>query len=37
MERNNARKIREGVVQSNKMEKTVTVLVERRMPHPTSW
>ena len=34
MERKNARKFREGVVHSNKMDKTVTVRVERRMPHP---
>ncbi|HZH99048.1 MAG TPA: 30S ribosomal protein S17, partial [Fimbriimonadaceae bacterium] len=29
-----ARKVREGVVVSNKMEKTVVVEVERRVPHP---
>ena len=34
MDRKNTRKIREGVVQSNKMDKAVTVRVERRMPHP---
>ena len=34
MERANKRKIREGVVLSNKMDKTVTVKVDRRMPHP---
>ena len=28
------RKVREGVVVSNKMEKTVTVRVERAMKHP---
>jgi len=28
------RKIREGVVVSNKMDKTVTVLVERKFRHP---
>lgn len=28
------RKVREGVVSSNKMEKTVVVLVERRIQHP---
>ncbi|NGX39628.1 MAG: 30S ribosomal protein S17 [Chlamydiae bacterium] len=28
------RKVREGVVVSNKMDKTVTVLVERRVRHP---
>ena len=34
MTRENTRKTREGVVLSNKMEKTVTVRVDRRMPHP---
>ncbi len=34
MTRENTRKVREGVVLSNKMEKTVTVRVDRRMPHP---
>ena len=34
MERQNKRKIREGVVLSNKMDKTVTVQVSRRLPHP---
>ena len=34
MDRKNTRKIREGVVQSNKMDKTVTVLIERRVKHP---
>lgn len=29
------RKVREGVVVSNKMQKTVTVLVERTIRHPT--
>lgn len=29
-----SRKVREGVVVSNKMEKTVTVRVERTMKHP---
>ena len=33
MERQNSRQTREGVVISNKMDKTVTVRVERRMPH----
>ncbi|MCW5940762.1 MAG: 30S ribosomal protein S17 [Fimbriimonadaceae bacterium] len=28
------RKVREGMVVSNKMEKTVVVLVERRIQHP---
>ena len=31
----NARKVREGVVISNKMQKTVTVQVERTFRHPT--
>jgi len=30
----NARKTREGVVTSDKMQKTVVVTVERRVPHP---
>ena len=30
----NLRKIRIGVVKSNKMDKTITVSVERRMTHP---
>ena len=30
----NARKVREGVVVSNKMQKTLTVKVERTMRHP---
>ncbi|MBS0652809.1 MAG: 30S ribosomal protein S17 [Verrucomicrobia bacterium] len=30
----NTRKVREGVVVSNKMQKTVTVLVERTIRHP---
>ncbi|MDR3047159.1 MAG: 30S ribosomal protein S17 [Bacteroidales bacterium] len=34
MERNNNRKIREGVVTSNKMEKSIVVSVERRLKHP---
>ena len=33
MERNN-RKIREGLVTSNKMEKSIVVSVERRLKHP---
>ena len=33
MERNN-RKVREGVVVSDKMEKSIVVLVERKMNHP---
>jgi small subunit ribosomal protein S17 len=34
MERSEKRKIREGVVVSNKMQKTVTVKVERTIRHP---
>lgn len=34
MERSEKRKIREGVVVSNKMQKTVTVKVERTLRHP---
>lgn len=30
----NLRKIRTGVVSSNKMEKTITVAVERKVKHP---
>jgi small subunit ribosomal protein S17 len=33
MQRNN-RKIREGLVVSNKMEKSIVVSVERRLKHP---
>ncbi len=33
LERNN-RKIKVGLVSSNKMDKTITVVVERRLPHP---
>ena len=32
--RENGRKVREGIVISDKMEKTVVVRVERRVPHP---
>lgn len=34
METRNLRKTRTGVVTSNKMEKTVTVAVERKVKHP---
>lgn len=34
MEKRNTRKTREGVVVSNKMQKTVTVRVERTVRHP---
>jgi len=34
METRSLRKTRIGVVISNKMEKTITVAIERRVPHP---
>ena len=34
METRNLRKTRTGVVTSNKMEKTITVAVERKVKHP---
>ena len=34
MEQRALRKTRIGVVVSNKMEKTITVAIERRVPHP---
>jgi small subunit ribosomal protein S17 len=34
IEEKSSRKVREGVVVSNKMEKTVTVRVERTVKHP---
>lgn len=34
MEKRNLRKERLGLVVSNKMDKTITVLVNRRMKHP---
>ena len=34
MEERNLRKTRTGVVTSNKMEKTITVAVERKVKHP---
>ena len=34
MSERNLRKTRLGVVTSNKMEKSITVSVERRLPHP---
>ena len=34
MEERNLRKTRIGVVTSNKMEKTITVAVERKVKHP---
>jgi len=33
-ETRNARKLREGKVVSDKMQKTVVVAIERRVPHP---
>jgi len=33
MERNN-RKVREGVVVSDKMDKSIVIMVERKMKHP---
>lgn len=34
MEKRNLRKTRIGVVVSNKMDKTITIAIERRIPHP---
>ena len=34
MSERNLRKTRVGLVSSNKMEKSITVVVERRIPHP---
>ncbi len=34
MEQRSLRKTRTGVVVSNKMEKTITVAIERKVPHP---
>ncbi len=34
MEERNLRKTRIGIVTSNKMDKTITVAIERRVPHP---
>ncbi|MCQ2286391.1 MAG: 30S ribosomal protein S17 [Bacteroidales bacterium] len=34
MEERNKRKVREGVVVSNKMDKSIVVTVERRLKHP---
>lgn len=34
MENRNLRKTRVGVVVSNKMDKTISVKIERRLPHP---
>ena len=33
----NLRKTRTGVVSSNKMDKTITVNVERKVKHPIVW
>ncbi|GAA5221841.1 30S ribosomal protein S17 [Membranihabitans marinus] len=34
MEERNLRKVKVGVVSSDKMDKTITVVVERRLQHP---
>jgi len=34
MEQRTLRKTRVGVVVSNKMQKTITVAIERKVPHP---
>lgn len=34
MEKRNLRKTRIGVVVSNKMDKTITIAIERKIPHP---
>jgi small subunit ribosomal protein S17 len=34
MEQRSVRKIKQGVVVSDKMDKTITVIVERRVAHP---
>jgi small subunit ribosomal protein S17 len=34
MQARNLRKTRIGIVVSNKMDKTITVAIERRVPHP---
>jgi small subunit ribosomal protein S17 len=34
MEKRNLRKVRIGIVVSNKMQKTISVAIERRVPHP---
>ena len=34
MEERNRRKVREGLVTSNKMEKSIVVSVERKLKHP---
>ncbi len=34
MSERNLRKTRVGVVSSNKMEKSISVVVERKLPHP---
>jgi small subunit ribosomal protein S17 len=34
METRSLRKTRIGIVTSNKMEKTITVAIERKVPHP---
>ena len=34
MEERNSRKVREGLVTSNKMDKSIVVSVERKLKHP---
>ena len=34
MEERNRRKVREGLVTSNKMDKSIVVMVERKVKHP---
>jgi small subunit ribosomal protein S17 len=34
MEKKGLRKVRVGLVTSNKMDKTITVTIERKVPHP---
>ncbi len=34
MEKRNLRKVRIGIVVSNKMNKTISVAIEKRVPHP---
>ncbi|MCO6498218.1 MAG: 30S ribosomal protein S17 [Chitinophagaceae bacterium] len=34
MPQRNLRKVRTGVVSSNKMDKTITVVIERKVKHP---
>ncbi len=34
MEKRNLRKVRIGIVVSNRMKKTISVAIEKRVPHP---